>query len=83
MKADTDSLAMNQVGEQDAGNPHVQFDERSVETGSDSVRDNRLPRHASTLLMPVSGIFIDLAATGVRQRSVAEFQDLGSKATSN
>ena len=51
MTADTDSFAMNQVGEPDAGNPHVRFDERGGKTGSDSVRDNRLPRHASTLLI--------------------------------
>ena len=35
---------MNQVGKPDAGNPHVRFDERRLETGS------RLPRQPSTLL---------------------------------
>ena len=40
----TDSDAMNQVGEPDAGNPHVRFDERGLETGGN------LPRQSSTLL---------------------------------
>ena len=45
MRRTTDSVAMNQVGEPDAGNPHVRFDERGLETG-----DVSLPRQLSTLL---------------------------------
>ena len=37
-------FTMNQLGEPDAGKPHVRFDERGVET------ELRLLRHASTLL---------------------------------
>ena len=44
MTPTTDNLAMNQVGEPDAGNPHVRFDERGLETG------RKLPRQPSTLL---------------------------------
>ena len=40
----TDNFSMNQLGEPDAGKPHVRFDERGVET------ELRLLRHASTLL---------------------------------
>ena len=40
----TDSVAMNQVGKPDAGNPHVRFDERSKET------ELQPPRLTSTLL---------------------------------
>jgi hypothetical protein len=29
---------MNQVGEPDAGNPHVRFDERGLETGGNLYR---------------------------------------------
>ena len=35
---------MNQVGEPDAGNPHVRFDERGLET------EPKQPRQSSTLL---------------------------------
>ena len=42
----TDNFSMNQLGEPDAGKPHVRFDERGVET------ELRLLRHASTLLKP-------------------------------
>ena len=45
MRRPTDSVAMNQVGEPDAGNPHVRFDERGLETGGN------LPRQLSTLLI--------------------------------
>jgi hypothetical protein len=38
-------FTMNQLGEPDAGKPHVRFDERGVET------ELRLLRHASTLLV--------------------------------
>jgi hypothetical protein len=44
MSGPNDSVAMNQVGEPDAGNPHVRFDERRLETGL------KLPRQSSTLL---------------------------------
>jgi hypothetical protein len=37
-------FTMNQLGEPDAGKPHVRFDERGVET------ELRQLRHASTLL---------------------------------
>ena len=33
MTLTADSAAMNQVGEPDAGNPHVRLDERGLETG--------------------------------------------------
>ena len=49
MRRATDSVAMNQVGEPDAGNPHVRFDERRLEP------EPRLPRQASTLLNAVRG----------------------------
>ncbi len=45
MRRATDSDAMNQVGEPDAGNPHVRFDERRLEP------EPRLPRQCSTLLI--------------------------------
>jgi len=48
MRRPTDSVAMNQVGEPDAGNPHVRFDERGLETGGN------LPRQLSTLLTEAS-----------------------------
>ena len=52
---------MNQVGKPDAGNPHVRFDERRLETGS------RLPRQPSTLLMGQAHIAIELdEARGMR-----------------
>ncbi len=44
MRRATDSVAMNQVGEPDAGNPQARFDERGLEP------EPRLPRQASTLL---------------------------------
>ena len=44
MMRHADSNAMNQVGKPDAGNPHVRFDERGLDTGL------KLPRQASTLL---------------------------------
>lgn len=45
---------MNQVGEPDAGNPHVRFDERRLET-----RPNKSARQSSTLLNGIleSGIW--------------------------
>jgi hypothetical protein len=41
------SLAVNPVGEPDAGNPHVRFDERGLGNGTTS---ESLPRPPSTLL---------------------------------
>jgi hypothetical protein len=42
-------FTMNQLGEPDAGKPHVRFDERGVET------ELRQLRHASTLLKRSEG----------------------------
>lgn len=44
-RSDARMLEMNPVRELDAGNPHVQFDEREVETEPPM----REPRHLSTL----------------------------------
>jgi hypothetical protein len=38
------SLAVNPVGEPDAGNPHVRFDERGWETGRRPSRYRAYPR---------------------------------------
>jgi len=38
------SLAVNPVGEPDAGNPHVRFDERGRETGRRPRRNRAQPR---------------------------------------
>lgn len=56
MTADTDNFAMNQVGQPDTGNPHVRFDERGVETESDPVRNNRLPRHSEFRIPAQTGL---------------------------
>ena len=47
MRRPTDSVAVNQVGELDAGNPHVRFDERGLETGTTH-------RKLSTLLTAIT-----------------------------
>jgi hypothetical protein len=45
-KADAVGLGVKPVGEPDAGNPHVRFDERGRETGPP---DGEQPRPSSTL----------------------------------
>ncbi len=59
MSRANDSVAVNQVGEPDAGNPHVRFDERRLETGP------RLPRQSSTLLIPGGVVEWDVAGREV------------------
>jgi hypothetical protein len=52
-KAVSVSVIVTSAGEPDAGNPHVRFDERVVETESGSASSGRppeLPGHRSTLL---------------------------------
>ena len=63
---------MNQVGEPDAGNPHVRFDERGLETG------RKLPPQPSTLLKRVLA-----EATDATEADLVEFTSVTHSAISS
>ena len=65
------NIAMNQVGEPDAGNPHVRFDERRLET------EPSPPRQSSTLLNLKPIEFFKM--TPKKSKTQISFSDCASK----